>query len=328
MTPEEQLLLATPDPDFSKFLQNLGPPPSAPPADINVLRAVGQAKPAQHPAAGVKLQERKIPTRDGSTIDALIVSTIQAPSSGSPVIVWFHGGGFCLGDGRMELEAVQDYVLHAGAVAVSVSYRLAPEHKFPTAIFDGQDALKWVVENAASLNINLSSGFVVGGVSSGANIAAVLAHLTRDEGLQPPLTGQFLAVPPLLPSTETDEKYKNRLLSSTQKMEVGFLNPEMIKLFNDAYLPDVKSPLYNVFNHPAGHANLPPAYIQVCGSDPLRDEALLYEEILSTQSKVKTRLDIYPGLPHHFWEFFPGFPGNVKHTQDTIAGLKWLFGQV
>ena len=95
----------------------------------------------------------------------------------------------------------------------------------------------------------------------------------------------------------------------------------------DAYLPDVKSPLYNVFNHPAGHGNLPPAYIQVCGSDPLRDEGLLYEEILSTESKVKTRLDVYQGLPHHFWQFFPDFPGNVKHTQDTIAGLKWLLGQ-
>ena len=90
------------------------------------------------------------------------------------------------------------------------------------------------MENAASLNINLSSGFIVGGVSAGANIAAVLAHLARDEDLQPPLTGQYLAVPPLLPSTEVDEKYKSRLLSSTQKMDVGFLNPEMIKLFNGA----------------------------------------------------------------------------------------------
>jgi len=263
MTPEEQLLLATPDPDFLKvrsitmpqcmqtlaetdplqFLQHQGSPPSAPPVDINFLRGVGQAKLAQHPAAGVKLQESKIPTRDVSTIDALIVSTIQASSLGSPVIVWFHGGGFCLGDGRMELQTVQDYAVHAGAVAVSVNYRLAPEHKFPTAIFDGQDALRWVcalghcrimlllnetflkvVENAASLNINLSSGFVVGGVSAGANIAAVLAHLARDEDLQPPLTGQYLAVPPLLPSTEIDEKYKNRLFSSTQKMEVGFLS--------------------------------------------------------------------------------------------------------
>jgi len=49
---------------------------------------------------------------------------------------------------------------------------------------------------------------------------------------------------------------------------------------------------------------------------------------LATECKVKTRLDIYPGLPHHFWEFFPDFSGNEKHTQDTIEGLRWLLEQV
>ncbi|KAH7409387.1 Alpha/Beta hydrolase protein [Cadophora sp. MPI-SDFR-AT-0126] len=330
MSPDEQLLLGKPDPDFLKFLQQGPPPPGPPPLDIDLLRKQTQGMHSKsHPTAkGTTLQESLIHTRDGSAIQAFVVSPVHPPLSGSPVLLWFHGGGFCLGDGETEVEILQNIALHAGFIGVSVNYRLAPEHKFPAAVYDGQDALKWVVDNAVSLKANLTSGFVIGGTSAGGNLAAVLAHWARDTGLKPPLTGQYLAVPPLLPASEYEDKYRHRLLSSTQDMPVDFLNPDLIKLFDDSYGADAKSPLYNVFRNPAGFGGLPPAYIQVCGLDPLRDEDLLYEDLLAKEGQVKTRLDVYPGLPHQFWGFFPDFPGNVKQAEDTITGLKWLLEQV
>jgi acetyl esterase/lipase len=76
--------------------------------------------------------------------------------------------------------------------------------------------------------------------------------------------------------------------------------------------------------HPSGHSGIPPTYFQVCGLDGLRDESIIYERILQEHS-ISTRLDLYPGLPHHFWEFFPQLNKQVeKRTNDTVEGIKWL----
>ncbi|KAL3417192.1 lipase 2 [Phlyctema vagabunda] len=237
MTPEERLSLAELDPEFKLFIQQ-NPPPPPPVPEIGFFRRMGEARLAEivstlGPAPEeVTEKEVQIPTRDGSVINAWVVSPRSIPASGAPIVVWFHGGGFCIGDGREELSTARSFAIHAAVVTICVSYRLAPEHKFPTAIHDGQDALEWVIKSRDSLQVNLQLGFVVGGVSAGANIAAVLAHMARDLGLSPPLTGQILSVPPLLPESEVEEKHRNRLLSSTQEMGEGFLSPEVIKLFN------------------------------------------------------------------------------------------------
>lgn len=92
-----------------------------------------------------------------------------------------------------------------------------------------------------------------------------------------------------------------------------------------AYKPDITSPLMVPFNHPNGHAGIPPTYIQVCGLDGLRDENLIYERVLREEYSIPTRLDFYPGLPHHFWEFFPQLTKQVEQrTKDTIDGFRWL----
>jgi len=95
-------------------------------------------------------------------------------------------------------------------------------------------------------------------------------------------------------------------------------------LLSDAYKPDEASPLFNNFAPGVTLANLPPVYLQICGMDPLRDEALIYEQVLRIEHKIPTRMDVYPGLPHGFWIAFPEFDSSKKFLEDSIKGAEWL----
>lgn len=100
-----------------------------------------------------------------------------------------------------------------------------------------------------------------------------------------------------------------------------------LMVFVGAYRDDPLSPLMSPFNWPTGHSNLPPTYFQICGTDPLRDEALLYEQVLREDYGVKTRADLYPGLPHGFWSWWPQTEFGKQHTKDSVKGLAWLLGK-
>jgi acetyl esterase/lipase len=94
--------------------------------------------------SGVEKETISIPVRDGSSIPALVYRPKTSPVDGSPLVVLYHGGGWCLGVPEMEEENCLTFVKEFGAVAVSVDYRLAPTHMFPVPIDDSWDALKWV----------------------------------------------------------------------------------------------------------------------------------------------------------------------------------------
>lgn len=81
-----------------------------------------------------------------------------------------------------------------------------------------------------------------------------------------------------------------------------------------------------VMAHPKGHRDLPPAFLQIDGLDPLRDEALIYADMLE-ESHVRTKVDVYPGLPHGHWGFFPFLEGSRKFRKDQVNGFGWLLGK-
>lgn len=205
--------------------------------------------------------------------------------------------------------------------------RLAPEHPFPTGVNDCWDALKWVAQNAKSLGATPKAGFIIGGASAGGNLSAVLAHVARDEKLDPPLTGQYLCVPALIPPVLIPEKYKNEYISPAENTFDPVLKTwgyNIYDLLQPTLQMDLESPLFNIMTNPNGHKGLPPAYFQVCGMDPLRDEGLIYERILCEESGVKTKLDLYPGFGHMFWTNYPQMEKSAEFVRDMFNGIRWL----
>ena len=95
----------------------------------------------------------------------------------------------------------------------------------------------------------------------------------------------------------------------------------------DLYKGNPYSPLMSPLLFPTGHQNLPPTYFQVCGLDPLRDDSVIYERILREECGVKTRIDMYAGLPHGIWSFFPGANFSKRQLKDSLDGMAWLTQQ-
>ncbi|TKA74431.1 hypothetical protein B0A49_02859 [Cryomyces minteri] len=335
MVGQDTLHLADVNPEYEQLLQAMGgkaPDLGAFP-DVYTLRTfIVEAKKNMTATIGkpegVKEEDIQVPMRDGAEITVRVYSPEKPPSGGSPLIVMFHGGGFVLGGLENEELNCRLFCERLGFVALNVDYRLAPEHVFPTPVNDCWDALKWAAAHASELNADPSKGFVVGGISAGGNMAAVCGHLARDEKLSPPLTGLFLSIPALLPKEAVPEKYKSKYLSLEQNKNAAILSERAIDLFTSNYKPDPASPLWVPFLWPTGHAHLPPTFFQICGQDPFRDEGLLFEEILREECGVKTKLDVYPGLPHSFWSLFPSMEVSRRCVEDTVRGVGWLLEQV
>jgi acetyl esterase/lipase len=179
--------------------------------------------------------------------------------------------------------------------------------------------------NASKLGADASKGFIVGGSSAGSNISAVLTHLARDEKLSPPLTGAYLHIPAVLSPEAVPEHLKSEYRSYEQNRNSPILNVKAIEFFRKFYKPDPKSELFNPFIWPTGHKDLPPTYLQIAGLDPLRDDGLLYERELRN-SGVKTKIDVYPGVPHAFEGLFPQLSLAKTSTEDKVTGFGWLLG--
>ncbi|KAL1887604.1 hypothetical protein Sste5346_010105 [Sporothrix stenoceras] len=320
------------NPELKEILSNSGPVASlGESTDIQALRAtLKERKRAMTASAGpststITETDHKIPTRDGAEIIVRVYKDQNSTASG-PVLVMFHGGGWVLGDLDNEALLCRSWCEWVpGGASVNVDYRLAPEHKFPIPVHDCHDAVKWVAASSEIHGGDLTKGFVVSGVSAGANMACSVVHLARDEKLSPPLTGVYLNIPSLLAPQAVSDKWKSAYTSRNENKDAPILNSGAISLFRKLYEDDPLSPLMSPAAWPSGHKGLPPTYLQVAGMDPLRDEGLIYEQMLK-EAGVATRMDVYPGLPHGFSSWWPKAEFSVKQRKDTADGLLWLLG--
>ncbi|OJZ76022.1 hypothetical protein BRW65_00770 [Mycobacterium paraffinicum] len=232
-----------------------------------------------------------------------------------PGIVFFHGGGFVVSSVEGHDAFARKLAAGAGAVVVSVDYRLAPEHRFPAAVNDAVAATSWVFDHAASLGID-PARIAVAGDSAGGNLAAVACLRARDHG-GPPLTAQLL-IYPVLDARRDSASYRRNATGY-------FLTAAHMTWFWDQYLdgadpddPDV-SPLCA-----PNLTGLPPAIIVVAEHDPLRDDGRTYAELLSGTGNDVRLLD-YPGMFHGFFGLVDQLPAARQANDQVFAALQEIW---
>jgi acetyl esterase len=224
-----------------------------------------------------------------------------------PGLVFFHGGGFVLGDLESHDGLCRTLSNESGCRVVSVDYRLAPEHPFPAAVEDSFAAVKWVAENAAELGID-AARIAVGGDSAGGNLAAVAAVLAK-KASGPKLAFQLLIYPVAqLGGAET--------ASMRENAKGYFLEKASMEWFTRLYCPEASqrsdprlSPLLA-----RDVTGLPPAYVVTAGFDPLRDEGKAYADKLDAAGVAVTYVN-YPGMVHGFFSF----RGLVPKAREAVA---------
>lgn len=255
------------------------------------------------PASMVDTMGKEIPVKGGN-----IHARIYTPKAGTapfPVIVYFHGGGFVIADLDVYDASAKGLAEQTGAIVVSVAYRLAPEHKFPTAHYDAYAAYLWTIKNAVALKGDPKM-IAVAGESAGGNLAANVSIMARDKGVSLPV--HQLLVYPVSNSDMTTESY-------TKYAAAKPLDKPMMEWFVKNYLNNMgeaKDPRISLVN--ANLKGLPPTTIISAEIDPLQSEGkLLGEKLKAADVKVETKL--YSGVTHEFF----GMAAIVPEAKDAQA---------
>lgn len=234
-----------------------------------------------------------------------------------PVVVFYHGGGWSIGDLDTHEGLARAHAVGAEALVVSVDYRLAPEHPFPAGVDDCWAALQWVGEHAAELGGD-PARIAVAGDSAGGNLAAIMAQLANVDG-GPPLAFQLL----WYPSTTGDQS----LPSFIENADAPILSRDIIDAFLSWYVPGVDLSDPTTLPGTLAPANtadlsgLPAAFIATAEHDPLRDDGARYAELLEAAGVV-VQLRNEPTLVHGFASFAPVIPACAEATDRGLAALK------
>ncbi|OJW82878.1 alpha/beta hydrolase [Alicycliphilus denitrificans] len=264
-------------------------------------------------AALPRVEDLRIPARGGLQLPA----RLYAPETGRalPLLLYLHGGGFTVGSVDTHDVLCRELARLAGCMVVSLGYRLAPEHPFPSASDDAWDALAWVAANAARLGAD-PARLAVGGDSAGGTLAAVGAILARDAGL--PLALQLLIYPGTTAHQDTP--------SHTEFAHGPVLDRAAIGWFFDQYIPSRAeredwrfAPLLA-----PDVDGVAPAWIGLAECDPLVDEGVAYGDKLRAAG-VAVDLEIYRGVTHEFIKMGRAIPEARQAHQDAAHALRAAF---
>ncbi len=248
----------------------------------------------------------------------LVAARLYAPDHGLlPALMYFHGGGFTVGSINTHDALCRQLAHLAHCAVVSVDYRLAPEHRFPTAANDAWDSLQWLAAHGASLGLD-TRHIAVGGDSAGGTLATMCAIFARDAKMD--LSLQLLFYPGCASHQETD---------AHRRFADGFvLGEAQITWFFNQY---VRSPAdRDDWRFAPLHAedvnHVAPAWIGLAECDPLVDEGLLYADKLRAAG-VAVDLEIYRGVTHEFIKMGRIIPEARKAHADAARALRQAFNQ-
>ncbi len=254
-----------------------------------------------------KVEDRLIPVKDVEIKVRIYTPEGEGPF---PLFVYYHGGGWVIGDLETADASCRMIANKTGRVVVSVDYRLAPEYKFPVPLNDSYAALKWVSENAASIN-GSDSNIAIGGDSAGGNLSAAVALMSRDQN-GPAIAAQVLIYPVTSLSYDT---------GSYQEFQKGFgLDRDLMIWFGDYYINSSED-TRNKYVAPLvadDLSNLPPAFVITAECDVLRDEGVAYAKRLK-EAGVKVETSSETGLVHGYFTNMAVFPDRIKGSISNIT---------
>ena len=254
-----------------------------------------------------RVENRTVPGPAGD----IPVRVYAAEGDNLPVVMYFHGGGWVLGDIDSHDGTCKQLLAELGdAVVVSVHYRLAPEDKYPAAADDCYAAAVWVAENGAEIGAD-GSRMAVCGDSAGGNLSAVVSQMARDKG-GPTIAAQVLHVP------VTDHNYSYP--SYTENAEGMLLTRASMVWFWDHYLPnpDAGQEAYASPIKAADLSGLAPALIQTAELDPLRDEGEAYGAAIEAAGGDVT-VHRYDGVVHDPFMMFAIIPTGIECLKEAAA---------
>src|SRR3954462_6993931 len=314
------MMPVTLDPDaaavFNAFREADRPPyETVSPAEARELYLKGRVVTNPEPPELQTVDPLAIPAPHGNIPARKYIPKVLRTDRGlAPCLVFFHGGGWVIGDLDSHDVVCRKLADEAQLIVISVDYRLAPEHKFPAAVDDAKVATKWIADNAASLGVDRSR-LTVGGDSAGGNLATVVAIAARD-GKGPAIAGQVL----IYPAVEFAMTHPSHREPDTSFL----LTHSVIRWFSNHYLSSADdvadwraSPV-----RATTLAGLPPAYVLTAGGDPLRDEGEEYAQRLK-DAGVPVTYRTFPGQFHGFFTMGKLLPqANIAAKQIGV----WLKG--
>ena len=257
-----------------------------------------------------RVEDLSIPTRDGAQLPARLYASQQGVAL--PALLYLQGGGFTIGSIATHDLLCRELARLSGCMVLSLDYRLAPEHRFPTAVHDAWDALRWLAQQASALGAD-AQRLAVGGDSAGGTLAAVSAIQARDAGLA--LALQLLIYPGTTAHQDTP---------SHQAFAQGLILEQAgIAWFFDQYIGSGSAredwrfaPL--LADDVEG---LAPAWLGLAELDPLVDEGIAYADKLRAAG-VPVDLEIYRGVTHEFIKMGRALPQARQFHQDAAAALR------
>lgn len=275
-----------------------------------------------------RIEDFEIPARDGYALPARLyaataptaqnsvaASNSQGTAQPLPLLLYTHGGGFTIGSIATHDILCRELARLAGCMVVSLDYRLAPEHRFPTASNDAWDALEWLAANAGALGAD-TTRLAVGGDSAGGTLAAVSAILARDAGL--PLALQLLFYPGCAAHQDTPSHttFARGLVLEEPAISWFFGNYVSTReeredwRFAPLCAPDVDG--------------VAPAWVGLAECDPLVDEGVDYADKLRLAG-VPVDLEIYRGVTHEFIKMGRAIPQARQAHADAARALRQAF---
>ncbi|KAI2789464.1 hypothetical protein POX_d04955 [Penicillium oxalicum] len=337
-----------PSQDWLAIESTLPAIPPLPPTELRDLVNKGReelaAEGIKDIASQVQIYNFNVTTRDGATLQVCVYRPADiAASEKLPVYIHLHGGGFLFGtltseDGICARIVVSHMQNHTPVVVFNVNYRHTPEHPFPTAWNDVEDAFVWLHDNMDRIG-GLADQVVVGGISAGAQLtlSLTLTQLYGDnERVKacPKIRGQVLMIPCLVQrvhyGSRTEMLSSPEVSSYVTCADAPILPVSRIELFMklldlDKYsgADAARNLRLNPGNATADQVkNLPPTTFGIAGNDPLRDEGLLFAKLLC-ENGVPADVHVFPGVPHGFRRWFGKLPAGRRWDNVMAGGITW-----